>query len=148
MKKGLLLITLAAMLAALSIAPAQAQILASIRGKVTDDNGPMVGVKVEYKEVNTGRKYTLTTDKKGEFFSLGVQNGIYKVTLTKDGQPVWIQEGVRVSLEAPEGVNEANFNLPELRAAALSQPGAPKITVEQLKKIEETKKEINSGGRC
>ena len=45
MKKGLLLITLATMLAALSIAPARAQMLCTVKGKVTDENGPMAGVK-------------------------------------------------------------------------------------------------------
>ena len=142
MKKRLLLITLAATLAALWSVPAGAQVLlATIKGKVTDENGPMVGVKVEYYETNTGRKHTLTTDKNGDYFSLGVQDGVYRVTLTKDGQPIWTQGGVPVSLSAPDGVNEANFNLPELRAAAMSQPGTPKITAEQLKKIEEAKKE-------
>jgi tetratricopeptide (TPR) repeat protein len=142
MKKALLLITLAATLAALSITPAGAQAgLATIKGKVTDQNGPMAGVKVEYLEGNTGRKYTLTTDKNGEFFSLGVQEGIYKITLTKNGQPVWTQENVQVSLGALEAINIADFNLPELRAAAMSKPGQPRITAEQLKKIEEVKKE-------
>ncbi|MGH9668781.1 MAG: carboxypeptidase regulatory-like domain-containing protein [Terriglobales bacterium] len=142
MKKIVLLITLAATLAALWIAPAGAQVLlATIKGKVTDETGPMVGVKVEYYEQNTGRKYTLTTDKKGEYFSLGVQDGVYRVTLSKDGQAVWTQDNVHVSISAPDGINEENFNLPELRAAAMSKPGQAALTVEQVKKIEEKKKE-------
>lgn len=142
MKKRLLLITLAATLAALWSVPAGAQVLlATIKGKVTDENGPMVGVKVEYYETNTGRKHTLTTDKKGDYFSLGIQDGVYRVTLSKDGQTIWTQDNVHVSISAPDGINEENFDLPKLRIAAMSQPGQPQITAEQLKKIEEKKKE-------
>lgn len=141
MKKAILLVTLAAALAALSVAPLSAQTLATVKGKVTDENGPMTGVKLEYLDKNTGRKYTLTTDKKGEFFSLGIADGVYRVTLSKDGQVFWTQDNVRISLSAPEGINEQNFDLPKLRAAAMSQPGQPRMTAEQLKRIEEAKKE-------
>ena len=143
-KKIVLLITLAATLAALLVAPAQAQFLAEIRGKVTDENGPMAGVKVEYVHKEFAQKYTLTTDKKGEYSSIGVKPGPYRVTLSKDGQVLWTMEDVRVSLGAQDAVNVQNFDLPKLRAAAMGTPGQPKLTEEQLRKVEEAKKETAS----
>lgn len=139
MKKAMLVITLAVALAALAGMPAWAQgVYGAVKGKVTGDAGPMAGVKLDYKNTDTGSKYSVTTDKNGEFFSLGLIPGPYTVTLSKDGQTIWTQEGVRVSLGEP---NEHNFNLPELRAAAMTKPGQPVITPEQLKKIEEAQKE-------
>ena len=35
---------------------------------------------------DNGRKYNLKTNKKGEYFSLGIEPGKYKVTLTQDGK--------------------------------------------------------------
>lgn len=142
MKKALLLLMLAATLAALLGMPAWAQgVYAAVKGKVTDENGPMMGVKVEYKNTDTGSKYTFTTDKAGEFFSLGLLPGPYKVALSKNGQLIWTQENVRVTLGAPDGINVEDFDLLKLRAAAMSQAGQPAMTVEELKKIEESKKE-------
>src|SRR3990172_4214026 len=122
---------------ALSV-PAWAQ-LTGVKGTVKDEGGPMAGVRVEFYNTENGNKYTLTTDKKGEYFSLGVHSGVYKVTLSKDGQTLWMQENVHIELL--EDGNENNFDLPKLRAAAMSLPGQPKLTPEQLKKIEEAKKE-------
>lgn len=142
MKKAMLLITLAAALLALASMPAWAQgVYAIVKGKVTGDNGPMPGVKLDYKNTDTGSKYSMSTDKNGEFFSLGILPGPYTVTLTKDGQVIWTQENVRVTLNVPDQTNIANFDLPELRAAAMSKPGQPVMTPEQLKKIEEAQKE-------
>jgi tetratricopeptide (TPR) repeat protein len=142
MKKTLLLLTLVATLAALSVMPARAQgVYATVKGKVTDENGPVAEVKVEYKNTETGMKYSLSTDKAGEFFSLGVLPGLFRVVLSKNGQIIWTQDNVRVSSGAPDGISVQDFNLLELRAAAMSKSGQPAVTVEQLKKIEEGKKE-------
>ena len=111
----------------------------SVKGKVTDASGPMAGVRVEFVNTENGNKLTLTTDKKGEYFSLGVPSGVYRVTLSKEGQTLWTQDNVHI--EFLEAGNENDFNLPRLRAAAMSQPGQPQMTPEQLQKIEEARKE-------
>ncbi len=64
---------------------AWSQVTAAVRGKVTDESGqPMVGAIVEYHSVDTGRKFNLDVDKKGEYFSIAVSSGTYKVTLYKN----------------------------------------------------------------
>ena len=37
---------------------------------------------------DNGRKYNLKTNKKGEYFSLGIEMGKYKVTLTQEGKRI------------------------------------------------------------
>jgi tetratricopeptide (TPR) repeat protein len=110
----------------------------SVKGKVTDASGPVAGARVEFFNTEKGNKYTLTTDKNGEYFSLGISPGVYRVTLSKDGQILWTQDNVH--LEFLEEGNVGDFDLPKLRAAAMSQPGQLQLTPEQLKKIEEAQK--------
>lgn len=115
------------------------QAITTVKGKITDAGTPLAGVKVQYHNTDNGVEYTLTTNKKGEFFSLGIGLGTYRITLSKDGQKLWTQDNVRIGMDEAE--NEHNFDLAKLRAAAMSKPGQPQMTVEQLKKIEEEKKE-------
>jgi len=62
---------------------------ATIKGTVKDANGGMPGLAVQLKDSETGRKYNLKTDKKGEFFSIGVSPGKYDVSVSKDGKVVY-----------------------------------------------------------
>ena len=62
---------------------------ASVKGKVIDKEGkPMVGATIEMTANETGRRYNLKTDAKGQFSSLGVAPGRYKVQLLNDGQVI------------------------------------------------------------
>ena len=141
-KSKLLRMTLAAVVSLALALPAWPQAgYATVKGKVTDETGPMVGVKVEYSSKDTGRKFSMTTDKKGEYYSIGVWSGVYKVTLSKDGQVFWTQDNVQVSLAVEDSINVHDFDLLKLRAAAMSKPGQATITAEQMKRIEQAKKE-------
>ena len=72
----------------------------SIRGTCKDAQGtPIVGAQIVWKNQNDGRTYNLKTDKKGSFFSLGIEPGEYLVTLSKDGQVLDEQKGVHVGLD-------------------------------------------------
>src|SRR5437868_13579032 len=57
---------------------------ATIKGSVKDANGGMPGLAVQLKDSETGRKYNLKTDKKGEFFSIGVSPGKYDVDRSEE----------------------------------------------------------------
>jgi hypothetical protein len=75
-----------------------AQITGSVKGVCKDDDGkPIGGAEVEWLSTDTGHKYTLKTNNKGEYFSLGINPGRYNVTLFKDGR----------------GRNDAGFRLEE-----------------------------------
>jgi tetratricopeptide (TPR) repeat protein len=60
---------------------------------------PIVGAEMVWKNTNDGRTYKLKTDKKGSYFSLGIEPGDYQVTLSKDGQVLDDQKGLHVGLD-------------------------------------------------
>lgn len=123
-------------------APAWGQ-FTQVHGKAVDTKGqPITGAEVNMKASDTGRKYTLKTDKKGEFFSLGIQPGTYTVTLMKGGQLLYSLNNVPVTLSAPNGVNEIDFDLAEeaQKGPAAGGPASAdyaSMTPEQKKAFEE-----------
>lgn len=111
-----------------------------VQGTVTDDQGkPMADVAVEMQHRETGRRIHLKTDKRGQFFSLGVQSGSYKITFSKDGKPFWIMESYPVRL-TPEDLVTINLDLAKERKAAATE-GQQKMTEEQKKEQERLEKE-------
>jgi tetratricopeptide (TPR) repeat protein len=97
---------------------------ATVRGLCTDVDGkPITGAVVHLADVDTGRKYDLKTNNKGEYFSLGIAAGKYNATLIKDGKELFHVNGVQVG--ADEVVQD--FDLKK----ALAATGG--MTPEQLK---------------
>ena len=79
---------------------AEAQSLGSVRGTCKDIQGnPIVGAEIVWKNQNNGRTYKLKTDKKGGYFSLGIDPGDYTVTLSKDGKVLSEDKGLHVGLD-------------------------------------------------
>lgn len=119
----------------------------TIKGDVKDPSGPVVGAQVQLKDTETGRKFSLKTDKKGQFFSIGVSPGKFDVTVTKDGKTLYTTQ-FQVSLSAPNDVNELDIDLTPAAPGQVAppatqgnmQPQQPKLTEEQKKQIEETNK--------
>lgn len=71
--------------------PSSAQSRA-VRGKVTDDKDqPVIDAKVTIEGTDTYRMFTTKTNKKGEYFYLlGLQYGVYRITIRKAGfQPAF-----------------------------------------------------------
>ncbi|HXE91824.1 MAG TPA: tetratricopeptide repeat protein [Terriglobales bacterium] len=142
MRTKLMLAALAAV-ATLAVLPrAQAQ-MATVKGRCTDEQRqPIVNAIVEYASLDTGRKYNIKTNKSGDYYSIGLQSGKYKVTLyrneedQKAGRSLYFFNNVTVTLSGVEGVNTLDFDLAKERATA-----APQMTEEQRKQIEEAQKE-------
>ena len=87
MRQRVAMFLLAALVAGLCAVPAFAQATGSIKGVCKDLEGkPITDAVVEMVSSETGRKYSLKTNKKGEYFSLGIAPGKYKVSLMKDGK--------------------------------------------------------------
>lgn len=114
-----------AVLLTLSAAPALAQSI--VRGKVVDaQNKPVDGATVAIESVDTNRKVTTKTDKKGEFTQIGLQTGDYKVTVSKDKvgtdtKPAHISQGRPLELSftlAAGGPAPDDKAAAELRATA------------------------------
>ena len=111
----------------------------SVRGKVVDAQGAAIaGAQVAWKNQNNGRTYNLKTNKKGEFFSLGIDPGDYTVTVTQDGKVVDEAKGVHV------GLDELlyNIDLKQAQQQSLMQTAKKQgMTTEQAKEQQQKQQE-------
>jgi len=129
MKPRISLLILAVLVAALFVPPVFAQGTGTVKGTCKDMEGkPFVDAVVEFVGKDTGRKYTLKTNKKGEYFSLGVATGAYDVTLKMDGKVIYGLNGVPVTGDE----NVIDIDLKKEQAA-----GAQQMSAEDKKKLEE-----------
>ena len=131
MKQRLLMVIVAVAVVALCVPPVFAQATGTVKGVCKEMDGkPIVGANLEWANTDNGRKYNLKTNNKGEYFSLGIEPGKYKVTLTKDGKQL---DQVN---NFPVGADEAtlDFDLKKSQAEAAQQKG---ISAEQLKQMQE-----------
>src|SRR6266581_7180699 len=86
MKRNLVFITLFAIVCVVVTIPAVAQ-TATVKGVCKDAQGnPIIDAQVVWHNNDNGRTFNLKTNKKGEYFSLGIEPGKYTVTLSKDGK--------------------------------------------------------------
>jgi tetratricopeptide (TPR) repeat protein len=89
---------------------------------------------VTWHNNDTGRTYKLKTNKKGEYFSLGIDPGTYTVTLSKDGKDIDKANNYKV------GVDEMTLDFDEKQnqEQAVQQTAKEKgITPEQVKQMQE-----------
>ena len=131
MKQRLLMVVLVVAVAALCVPPVFSQATGTVKGVCKDAQGsPIAGANLEWTNTDNGRKYNLKTNKKGEYFSLGIEPGKYKVILSQDGKQLDMVNGF------PVGLDEANldFDLKKSMSEAAAQKG---ISPEQLKAMQE-----------
>src|SRR6516164_6788241 len=89
MKTNIILVALLALLTGVWAVPAGAQSTGTVKGSVKDQAGkPIADATVEFTNVDTGRKITLKTDKKGEYFSVGVNAGNYNAAVLQNGKMI------------------------------------------------------------
>jgi tetratricopeptide (TPR) repeat protein len=70
-----------------------------IRGKVTNDKGePVVGAKIFIQGTDVKREYNVKTDKKGEYFYMGIPYGQYRVICRADGYQPDYAQGIQPSI--------------------------------------------------
>jgi len=120
----------------------------TVKGVCKDAQGnPIVDGIVVYANQDNGQKYTLKTNKKGEYFSLGIGAGSYIVTLYKNADDVKANKEIfhfnkfQVTLDE----NTLDFDMKKQTAEAAKGAG---LTPEQLKAqqeaAEKAKKENNT----
>lgn len=131
MKRHFTELLVLAIAAVLCVPPVFAQVMGTVKGVCRDMNGnPIAGATVEWQNTENGRRYALKTNKKGEYFSLGIEPGKYKVTLSQDGKQL---DSVN---NFPVQTDEAtlDFDLKKSQAEAAKQQG---VNPEQLKQMQE-----------
>jgi len=125
----LVLVALAA--AALCTTPAFTQSTGTVKGVCKDLEGkPITGGVVQLTSQETGRKYAIKTNNKGEYFSLGIAPGKYNISLLKDGKELFHFANVPVGLDE----TTVDFDMQKEQAQGAQQQG---ISPEQLKKMQE-----------
>jgi tetratricopeptide (TPR) repeat protein len=114
-----------------------AQAAGTIKGVCKDTQGnPIVDGIVQLVNVDNGQKYTLKTNKKGEYFSLGITAGKYKITLyqnaddLKANKELFHVNGYQVQLDE----NTLDFDLKKEQEGVAKGQG---LTPEQLKQKQE-----------
>jgi len=143
MKTKIFLVTLALVLALCATA-SFAQMSASVKGKVLDQTGqPMTGATVIYQSVDSGRKYTLKTDKNGGYFSMGIQAGNYNIQLLKDGQMIYHLDNVPVKVSTVASDNTWDSNLQKEAGAVRPPSEEEKKKAEAIAKANEKIKGLN-----
>lgn len=136
MKQRLMITVFITLILSLCLPAALAQVTGTVKGVCTDlDGKPIVGATVQWVNTENGRKFELKTNNKGEYFSLGIIPGPYRVTLTKDGKVLYYFNGVQVN---PEEVT-VDFDLKKEQASAAQAAGE---TSEQAKQQQEQQAKV------
>jgi len=144
MKRNTILLTLAAVLSAAAFLPAQAQTVgAPVEGKVTRDGSPFPNAQVVLTNVDTGKTYKSKSEKSGDFSMLGVPYGNYQVEVIGDKGEKLFSEKTSLGTGNSTGSNFLKIDIS--KDAPVPEAGAstaPKLTKEQLAKIEADNKKI------
>lgn len=102
-----------------------------VTGQVMDMNGnPWPSITVTLKS-DTGRVFTVKTDKDGKYSQIGMPGGVYMITLTNPAVSLNFTEKQVVK---PDDSNVFNFNFKELMA---QQQNTPQAAAEQKKRQDE-----------
>ena len=134
MKRNLIFITLFAFLSVLLTVPALAQ-TATVKGICKDAQGnPVTDAQVVWHNNDNGRTFNLKTNKKGEYFSLGIEPGKYTVTLSKDGKELDKVNNYPVSSDEMN----LDFDLKKSQEQAVQDTAKKQgMTPEQVKQAQE-----------
>src|SRR4029077_8309572 len=150
-------LALAASLLALAALPASAQEhTATIKGTITDGGKPLTNAQIALTYTDTGRKIKTKTDNRGDFAVVGLAYGNYRVEvlgangevlITRESEPfVEAINVVSLDLKNPSaGGGHAGGSGFDGRAEGPMGPAnqtGPKLTKEQLAKIEADNKKI------
>jgi tetratricopeptide (TPR) repeat protein len=131
MKKQFIIPLLLVLVVGLCAPPVFAQAMGTVKGVCKDTEGkPIAQAEVEWTGTETGRKYTLKTNNKGEYFSLGISPGKYTVKLSKDGKEIYHFGGVTVTVD--ELV--LDFDMKKELSSSVQATG---MTAEQAKQVQE-----------
>src|SRR5947199_9293073 len=134
MKRNLVFTTLCAIFCVLVTVPAVAQ-TATVKGVCKDAQGnPITDAQVIWHNNDNGRTFNLKTNKKGEYFSLGIEPGKYTVTISKDGKELDKVNNYPVSADE---IN-LDFDLKKSQEQAVQDTAKKQgMTPEQVKQAQE-----------
>jgi tetratricopeptide (TPR) repeat protein len=137
MKKHFAVFVLVLAMLALCAPLGFAQASATVKGVCKDAQGnPIADAIVVYVNQSNGQKYQLKTNKKGEYFSLGLTAGAYNVTLYKNADDLKAGKELTHASNFPVALGEdtLDFDMKKEQEKAAAGQG---LTPEQLKQRQE-----------
>jgi tetratricopeptide (TPR) repeat protein len=140
MKKRFALMLLAVAVVGLWAGVALAQMFGKVSGVCKDETGkPLVGAIVRFLNTDTGQKFDLKTNAKGEYMSIGIPPGhAYTLSLLRDGKDIFHLNKITVNL----GDNDPmNLDVAAEQQQSLKQQG---YTEEQAKEMQKKALEHNA----
>lgn len=148
MKKHFVVSVFIFLMLALSAPLLFAQAAGTVKGVCKDAQGnPIPDAVVVYANQDNGQKYTLKTNKKGEYFSLGIAAGHYNVTLYKTEDDAKANKELFHFGKVPVTLDENVLDF-DLKKQAEDSAKGQGLTPEQLKQMQENqekqKKEVNT----
>ena len=114
-----------------------------VEGKVTQEGQPLAGAQVVLTNIDNGRSYKAKTDKNGAFSMVGVARGNFNVeVLGEKGEKLFKEQTTIGGEQGGTGANAfMTIDVPKGGAAGLDA-SAPKLTKEEIAKIEADNKKI------
>src|ERR1700688_806685 len=148
MKKYCAMFVFIFLILALSVPQVLAQASGTVKGVAKDAQGnPIVDGVVVWANQDTGQKYTLKTNKKGEYFSLGISTGTYTVSLYKNADDAKANKELWHFGKVPVTTEESTLDF-DLKKQAEEAAKGQGLTQEQIKQMQKAKekqqKEVNT----
>jgi tetratricopeptide (TPR) repeat protein len=147
MKRNTVVLALATLLFAVGFLPAHSQTVgAQAEGKVTQEGSPLSNAPVVFTNTETGKAFKTKTDKNGEFRMLGVPYGSYEINVLNDKGEKLSSDRTTLGTD-----NTTTSNILRIQAGkepitdnkfGIPQAAAPKLTKEQLAKMQADNKKI------
>ncbi|MGA8866184.1 MAG: tetratricopeptide repeat protein [Candidatus Sulfotelmatobacter sp.] len=139
MKKYFAILGFTILLLGLCVPPLFAQASGTVKGVCKDQQGnPIADGVVVWANQDNGQKYTLKTNKKGEYFSLGIAPGSYVVTLYKSADDVKANKEIFHFNKFQATLDENTLDFDMKKQAEESAKGQG-MTPEQVKALQEQK---------
>jgi tetratricopeptide (TPR) repeat protein len=137
MKKHFAIFVFVLAAVALFAPPAFSQASGTVKGVCKDVQGtPIADAVVVYANQDNGQKYTLKTNKKGEYFSLGISPGKYNVTLYKNADDQKAAKEMDHVNGFPVQLDENNLDF-DIKKNQENQAKGQGLSPEQLKQMQE-----------
>jgi len=109
----------------------------TVKGTIKDVQGnPIPDAILVWVNGDNGQRYTLRTNKKGEYFSLGISQGAYTVTIFKNADDQKANKELFHFVKFPVALTENTLDL-DLKHEQENAAKGQGMTPEQLKQIQE-----------
>ena len=148
MVKNSLAFALFTLLLTAGFLPARSQTVGfQVEGVVTQEGSPLANVQVVLTSMDNGRTYKTKTEKKGKFTIVGVPAGGFQVDVFGEKGEKLFTEKTSLGTDQTSSFNILKIDIPKGgmkvdNQFGLPDPAAPKLTKEQLAKIEADNKKI------